>query len=159
MLRKLLLKRDPATGRSYVEEGRHAVPWNGELLNTPQLVSEFARKVLRTETFAEEQVYLIALDTKCKPLGYFQVSKGTISSSVVTPRECLVLGFLTGAASLILFHNHPSGDPTPSVEDYISFERCQKAGELVGVSFLDHVVVGDSGRYVSMRETEQRKDG
>ena len=95
-----------------------------------------------------EEFIVLLLDVKNKLLGFHVVSVGSLTSSVVHPREVYKVAILGNAASLILLHNHPSGDPTPSNEDLQITNRLCQIGEVLGIKVLDHVVIGD-GRYVS----------
>ena len=95
-----------------------------------------------------EEFVVLLLDVKNKLLGFHVVSVGSLTSSVVHPREVYKVAILGNAASLILLHNHPSGDPTPSNEDLQITNRLCQIGEVLGIKVLDHVVIGD-GRYVS----------
>jgi len=79
------------------------------------------------------------------------VSVGSLDASVVHPREVFREATMVGAAAMVLFHNHPSGDPTPSHDDVALTERLMQAGELMGIYVIDHVIVAES-RYHSMRE-------
>ena len=79
------------------------------------------------------------------------VSVGSLMSSPAHPREVFSNALRRGAASVVLVHNHPSGNPSPSREDLLLTERLVKAGELLGVEVLDHIIIGD-GEYVSMRK-------
>jgi DNA repair protein RadC len=94
---------------------------------------------------------VVPLDTKNRVLGFHVVSVGSLGASLVHPREVFKIAILANAASVILVHNHPSGDPEPSAEDRRVTERLKEAGELVGIPVLDHVVIGD-GRYVSFTD-------
>ena len=80
------------------------------------------------------------------------VSIGTLYSSLVHPREVFKTAILSNAASIILFHNHPSGDPEPSTEDTTITKRIKEAGTLMGIELLDHVIIGSEGRFYSMKE-------
>jgi DNA repair protein RadC len=80
------------------------------------------------------------------------VSAGDLSSAIIHPREVLKAAVLANASSFILFHNHPSGDPSPSREDFLVTDRIWKAAEIVGIPLVDHVVLGSEGRFVSLRE-------
>lgn len=100
---------------------------------------------------AEERFGVLLLDTLNQIRGLHTVSVGTLDASLVHPRETFRAAILANAASLILFHNHPSGDPTPSAEDRSVTRQLRSAGEIVGIELLDHVIVGD-GRYVSFAE-------
>lgn len=101
---------------------------------------------LRRETF-----YVVLLDTKNRVLGEARVSEGSLSSAVVHPREVFRPVIEESAAAVILVHNHPSGDPTPSAEDLTITRRLREVGEIMGVKVLDHVVIG-AGRYTSFVE-------
>ena len=103
---------------------------------------------------AEEVFMILCLNTKNKVVGVFEVSRGTISSSMVHPREVFKRALLCNATSIILAHNHPSGDPTPSREDIEMTKRLAEAGELLGVKVLDHIIIGDvlEKRYASLKE-------
>ncbi|MFN8544793.1 MAG: DNA repair protein RadC [Candidatus Binatia bacterium] len=94
---------------------------------------------------------LLLLDGRNRVQGEVRVSEGSLTATLVHPREVFAPALRAAAAAIVLVHNHPSGDPTPSAEDAALTERLRQAGELVGVRVLDHVVVGH-GRYVSMAE-------
>lgn len=95
-----------------------------------------------------EHFYAILLDNKHRKLKDVLVSLGSLTASIVHPRDVYVQVIRHAAAAVILVHNHPSGDPTPSKEDIEITRRLREVGELVGVRVLDHVIVG-KGRYVS----------
>jgi DNA repair protein RadC len=80
------------------------------------------------------------------------VSVGDLSSALVHPREVFKPAILSNAASVILAHNHPSGDPQPSPEDCAVTRRLQEAGQILGIEVLDHVIIGDASRWASLRE-------
>ena len=81
------------------------------------------------------------------------VSVGTLTASLVHPREVFKAAVRHSAASIILVHNHPSGDPTPSGEDIEVTEKLVEAGNVLGIDLLDHVILGSKGRFESLRET------
>jgi DNA repair protein RadC len=95
-----------------------------------------------------EQFYAVLLDNKNRKLRDICISQGSLTSSVVHPREVYLPVIRESAAAVIFVHNHPSGDPTPSKEDLDITRRLREVGDLVGVRVLDHVVIG-KGRYVS----------
>lgn len=82
----------------------------------------------------------------------YVISLGSLNASIVHPREVFRIAIERSAASIILAHNHPSGDPTPSEEDLAITRRLQEGGALLGISLVDHVVVGSRDHWVSMRE-------
>lgn len=99
-----------------------------------------------------EHFVIVMLDTKGQVIGISTVSIGDISSAIVHPREVFKPAILASAASILLGHNHPSGDPTPSPEDAAVTRRLCEVGELLGIEVVDHVVIGDPGRFVSLKE-------
>ena len=98
-----------------------------------------------------EQFGVVLLDTKHRVLRTTVLSIGTLDASIVHPREIFREAALGGAAALVLFHNHPSGDPDPSPEDVELTRRLVKAGILMGIDVLDHVILADV-RYCSFKE-------
>ncbi len=103
---------------------------------------------LKKET--REQFITLHLDTKNRLLCIDLVSTGTMTGSLIHPREVFKTALLSSAASIIAVHNHPSGDPTPSRDDIAVTERLKKAGELIGIELLDHIIIGDG--YKSLKE-------
>jgi len=99
-----------------------------------------------------EQFGVVLLDTKHRVLRVSIVSVGTLDASVVHPREVFREAIGGGAAAIVLFHNHPSGDPRPSEEDVRLTKRLLAAGQLMGIDVLDHVIISET-RYYSMKET------
>ena len=97
---------------------------------------------LRLADYPEEHFVALCLNTKCQFVGCFTVSIGSVSSSYCGPREVFRSALLCGASSVILAHNHPSGDPTPSPTDVDSTRRLREAGELLGIQVLDHIILG-----------------
>ena len=98
-----------------------------------------------------ESFYVVLLDGKNRVLAKIRVSQGSLGASIVHPRESFRAAVREAAAAVIFVHNHPSGDPTPSAEDRLITERLRRAGELMGIAVLDHVVVG-RGRYWSFAD-------
>jgi DNA repair protein RadC len=94
---------------------------------------------------------VLLLDGRNRLLGELRISEGTLTAALVHPREVFAPAIRLAAAAIVLIHNHPSGDPTPSPEDVALTDRLRRAGELIGIKVLDHVVVGQ-GRFVSMAE-------
>ena len=94
---------------------------------------------------------ILCLSTKHRVIGYHEVSRGTLDTALVHPREVFKAAILANAAAIILTHNHPSGDPTPSADDLTLTQRLVEAGRLLGIDVLDHIVIGD-GMWVSIME-------
>jgi DNA repair protein RadC len=115
----------------------------------PQDVANLIMPELRY--IKKETLKSLLLDTKNRVIGIKTVSIGDLSSSIVHPREVFKDAVTASAASIIVAHNHPSGDPTPSREDVAVTKRLMEAGEIMGIELLDHIVVGD-GNFVSLKE-------
>ena len=98
-----------------------------------------------------EQFGIVLLDAKHRPLRTAVLTVGTLDRSVVHPREVFREAASARAAGIVLFHNHPSGDPTPSADDVLLTKRLVAAGELMGIDVLDHLVL-TATRFVSLRE-------
>lgn len=95
-----------------------------------------------------EQFIVLHLDTKNNVRSMQVVSTGTISASLVHPREVFRAAIINGAAGIIALHNHPSADPEPSIEDTNLTERLKEAGKIIGIKLLDHIIVCQN-RYFS----------
>lgn len=98
-----------------------------------------------------ESFYVVMLDGRNRVMTKTRVSQGSLGASIVHPRESFRAAVREAAAAVLFVHNHPSGDPTPSAEDKRITERLRRAGELMGIPVLDHVVVG-RGRYWSFAD-------
>jgi len=100
----------------------------------------------------EQEILLgVMLDTKNSFLGDVELSKGTVNTSLISAREIFLQALSHQAVNIILVHNHPSGDPTPSAEDIKVTKQISNAGELVGIKLLDHIIIGDQ-KYISFNE-------
>ena len=121
------------------------------------------RKVLSAEVAAtlirgivadrpQEVFVAILLDAKNKAIGVVEVSVGTLQASLVHPREVFRAAILQNAASIIIGHNHPSGDCSPSSEDDTVTERLREAGKLIGIKVLDHVIVAGETDFYAYSE-------
>lgn len=102
----------------------------------------------------QEEFHIVTLDTKNQPITSHRITVGTLDASLVHPREVFRQAIRDAASSVILVHNHPSGDPTPSREDLQVTRQLERAGELIGIRVIDHIVVGDD-RALSIRQWEQ----
>ncbi|MGU3471884.1 JAB domain-containing protein [Paenibacillus sp. D51F] len=99
-----------------------------------------------------ESFCILCLNTKNEPTAIHQVSCGSLNASIVHPRETYKLAILANSASIIACHNHPSGQPDPSPEDVELTERLRDSGCLLGIELLDHVILGEGTRFISMKE-------
>lgn len=102
--------------------------------------------------YMKKEVFkIVLLNTKNEIISDVDVSVGSLNSSIVHPREVFVEAIRKSANSMILIHNHPSGNPSPSDEDIKITERLMYSGEIIGIEVLDHIIIGD-GEYYSMKE-------
>lgn len=119
-------------------------------LKRPQEAAAFGRGLLTDD--AREHFIAVFIDARHTPIGTQIVSIGTASQSLVHPREVFQPAILLGASAVFVMHNHPSGDPSPSPEDHTITRRLARAGDILGVKLLDHLIIGDRRRYFSFSE-------
>lgn len=119
-------------------------------IKSPEDAVNVGKGFMRIHEEPEEYMYMICMNTKNKIIGVFEISHGSVNSSIVSPREVFQKALLANAVSIIVMHNHPSGDPTPSREDVEVTKRLAEAGKIVGVEVLDHIIIGD--QYSSLKE-------
>lgn len=122
-----------------------------EAIKSPDIVHKLMTELFGLDKRAEEFMYLIALNTKSYPLGFFEISHGTVNTTIISPREIFIRALLSGATSIVICHNHPSKNPVASMDDISVTKRIKEAGELVGISLTDHVIIGGK-TYYSLKE-------
>lgn len=122
---------------------------NRDRIRTPAAV--YRRMHLRMRDLPHEEFHVLLVNAQNEMLRDVQISRGTLDASLVHPREVFRPAIAEAAASIVLVHNHPSGDPTPSAEDRAVTRQLRAAGETLGIEVLDHVIVGD-GRFISFVE-------
>jgi DNA repair protein RadC len=137
----------PVFSREVIREGMPAYLATNRFTSPQQIYEMFKDLVVETK----EHFLALHLDCKNRIVCLDRVSVGSLNQSVVSVREVLKSVLLSSAAAIILIHNHPSGDPTPSTEDMTITRRLKEAGELLGIPVLDHIIIGD-GEYVSFAE-------
>lgn len=113
----------------------------------PASVADYYMEDLRH--LEQEVLMVLLLDTKGGRLGEEILSRGTVNATIISPREIFICALRYHAVSIVLLHNHPSGNPQPSPEDISLTERVRDAGHLIGIDLIDHIIIGDQ-RYVSM---------
>lgn len=118
-------------------------------IQAPKDAVELGKRFL--EESDREQLLVCCLDAKNQPTAINVVSVGNLNNSLVHPREVFKPAILSNSASIILFHNHPTGDPTPSKEDTNITERLQECGAILGIKLIDHIIIGDNS-YYSLKE-------
>lgn len=111
-------------------------------LNQPEQVAEYLSSAFG-ENPTQEAFWVILLNRKNYPMARTRITLGTLTSSLVHPREVFKAAILASAASVIAAHNHPSGDPSPSAADLQVTRQLREAARVIDIDFLDHVIVGD----------------
>lgn len=125
-----------------------AVGEEGLKLLSPDTVAEYYMQEMRHMT--REQIRIVFIDSKSKVLNDMVISTGTVNASIVAPREIFLNALKYEATSIIMLHNHPSGDPSPSKEDISTTKRIREAGNLIGVKLMDHIIIGNN-QFVSLK--------
>jgi len=140
--KKILFNVIPQVELSMVRE----IKISGQKYNSSGEVarSEFARSLLKSD---REKFICMHLNVKNQIISFEIVSTGSLTNSIVHPREVYKGAILSNAASVIFMHNHPSGDPEPSIDDMEITKRLEKAGNILGINVLDHIIVASSGFY------------
>jgi DNA repair protein RadC len=140
--------------KAAIELGYRLMQENPELtsgIGSPADAAELVR--YRMQALSQEELWVILLDTRNRMLHIEQVYKGSLNSSMVRVGELFRPAIERNAASIIIAHNHPSGDPSPSPEDVALTRAVVQAGKLLDIDVLDHLVIG-SGSFISMKERE-----
>lgn len=135
-----------------LELGKRSIsadPTARTVINSPSDVADLVMEEMRN--LDREHFRIMHLSTRNNVLGISAVSVGSLNSSIVHPRECFKEAIKRNANSIILLHNHPSGDPSPSREDLDITRRLTEGGKILGIEVLDHVIIGEK-RYVSLKE-------
>lgn len=121
--------------------------------SSPDTVARYYMEDMRHRK--QEHMKLLMLNTRMHCIGESEISRGTVNMSVVSPRELFIEALRKEAVYIILLHNHPSGDPTPSRDDILLTERIREAGSLIGIELLDHIIIGDNC-FVSLAMQEKQ---
>jgi len=139
-------------GLRVVKERSGNYDFEDKKISSPSKARDILEEVFELSELAEEVFIIMCLDTKNKVTGLFKVSQGSLNSSIVHPREVFKRALMQNSNAVILAHNHPSGDVTPSGEDISITRRLQEAGDILGIKVLDHLIIGAGGRYKSFKE-------
>ena len=122
---------------------------SGLNFSAPETIAQYYMEDMRHRK--KEAMKLLLLNSKTKLIGESELSLGTVNTTLVSPREVFVEALRRNAVAVILLHNHPSGDPTPSKQDILITRRVTEAGRLIGVELLDHIIIGDNC-FISLRD-------
>lgn len=128
---------------------RRAATVRNTVFDNPQSVAEYYMEEMRH--LQQEHLYVMLLDTRQALIRDVLISKGTVNASLASPREIFIEALRCQAVGIILVHNHPSGDSTPSREDCLLTRKIHEAGSLVDIQLLDHIVIGDNN-YCSFKK-------
>ncbi|MEH7114546.1 JAB domain-containing protein [Neobacillus niacini] len=134
--------------REKIEGGYYHIP---EACNSPERMYDTIIELTDAARETQEIFGVISLNTKMKVLSCTIIHKGSVNSSIVTPRDVFKEALTAGATSIAVFHNHPSGDSFRSSEDIEVTKRLHEAGKIMGIDLVDHIIVGDDEFY-SLKE-------
>ncbi|EMS74152.1 RadC family protein [Ruminiclostridium cellobioparum] len=138
--------------KAALELSKRVATNDGLLHHTIKNANDVNNLMMEEMRYLKKEIFkALLLDTKNQIIKIVDVSMGSLNSSIVHPREVFSEAVKYGSNSIIFVHNHPSGDPTPSAEDLQTTQRLEKAGSILGIKVLDHIVVGD-GKFVSFKE-------
>lgn len=138
-------------GLRVVRESTHRYEFEDRNISNPDDAVDMLCEIFELDQLAEERMVMLCLNTKNKIIGAFNVSIGTISQSIVHPREIFKRAILQNSASILIAHNHPSGDPTPSADDHSVTKRLAECGKLLGIDLIDHLIITPTREYESMK--------
>jgi len=124
-------------------------PMAGVAIHSPEAAAKFLMNEIGDDD--REVLMVLTLNTKNEIIAYQRCHTGSLNASIVHPREVFRTAVKNGGASILVGHNHPSGDPSPSREDIAITQRLSEAGKILGIELLDHVVVGYQ-KYISLKE-------
>jgi DNA repair protein RadC len=139
-LSKRLLKEDLEKERKRMEKNA---------ITNPEEIVRYIRPEI--EDYSKENFFVISFDVRNRILGMDKISKGTLSASLVHPRETFESAIRKHAAQIIVAHNHPSGDPEPSEDDIRITKRLYEAGKIMGIELMDHIVITKE-KYCSLKD-------
>jgi DNA repair protein RadC len=125
-------------------------------IETPSKAVEIIEKFFDMSNEPQETLNMICFDTKGKVIGVSNVSKGTQTTCIIDPREILKRALLCNAVGIMIFHNHPSGDPTPSRQDRQTTEKLKEVCNIMNIVLIDHIIIGDE-KYFSIAEDRYRQ--
>ena len=136
-----------------VKESSSMYEYDKKAINNPQVVVKLLNEIFDLENRCEEHLVMLALDTKLKVVGAFDIHAGTAKASPVTTKSIFTRAMLCNANSIIVAHNHPSGSVDPSKDDVDVTRTLRKAGKILDIVLLDHIIIGDGDCY-SFRQNE-----
>lgn len=136
--------------REHVPDWTDAMTDSRAWLQNPRSTARWL--ALRLGRTVQEELGALHLDTRQRLIEHVPHFTGTYDRAACCPRPIFAAALLSGCQSLILYHNHPSGDPSPSAEDLAFTRRIDEGAKVLGITLADHLIIGDRGRFVSLRE-------
>ena len=140
-------KRVPIVNVKLIKE--KSILYSPRRISTPEDIVKLVKNEIEDKD--RECCLVVCLTAKNEPINIHTLSVGSLSSSIVHPREVFKVGILANAYSIVLIHNHPSGDSTPSKEDEQITERIKEASKIIGIPLIDHIIVGHN-EYTSLKD-------
>ena len=122
-----------------------------KIISSPEKSVKVIEEVFSLSLQTQEVLIVLALNSKNQVIGSFEVHKGSLDSSIAYPREIFKGALLLNSASIIMAHNHPSGNPTPSLEDLQITNRVLEADNIIGINLLDHIIIGENN-FISLKK-------
>lgn len=136
----------------YLKKGKR-LP--GKACRTPEDIWHLMDSVFYSSSLPEEHVWMLTMDAKCRVTGVFELAHGTVSNSLLSPREVFMRALLAGATAIAVVHNHPSLDVNPSEQDIKIAKKLYQAGKYIDITLVDFLIVGDG--YYSFNEEDVLK--
>lgn len=130
-----------------VKESASNYDVSNESLTNPLIVAKLLNEIFNLENQTDEHFVMLCLNTKNKIIGAFEICIGTINTSLVNIRGIMQRALLCNASRIMIAHNHPSGEPNPSKEDKDTTKKIKQACELMGITLLDHIIIGEQDMF------------
>ena len=129
------------------------IDYGNDLLSMPYNVVSMLNEVFRMGHLAEEYCYLLCMNNNSRVIGIFEIGHGTVHTAIVSTRDIFMKALMVGASAIVIAHNHPSGDPSPSEKDILLYKKIKQASDLMNVDLLDFIIVGRC-QYLSFSEAK-----
>lgn len=118
------------------------IEYGKNILNEPVQIVCMLNDIFKMDRLAEEYCYLLCMNTKCRVIGIFEIGHGTIDYAVVSVRDVFMKALMLGATGIIIAHNHPSGNSSPSSQDMKLYENLKQASNLMNIDLFDFIIIG-----------------
>ncbi len=158
MIEKYSMELDSKKHPVLIRENRYE--YQDIKLDSPEKIVCMLNTCFHLSSMAEEYAFMLGMDSASTVTGVFELSHGCVNATLMCPREAYLRALLVGAVGIILIHNHPSGEISPSKDDLTVFARMKEAGDILGMKLLDFIIVGN-GKFLSFSKEgmlEDKKD-